>query len=853
MKFKKNLGRSVFALLLVLLFGFSSMTAFSMERSEDWNETEINSPVLYEMKGDTAEETEPDSTGAGNADICEKRIVETKEMTFKKIFVGLKEIPQNFSIQWEVICDSPTEGMLAACETLTLDNAEKVEVNTGTVTWKVPYFYNKGESSRITITENCDVDGYIYSAEPSSGKADGNVITLAVGSIASGVTRFVTNIYKEDDSKEIALEKIRTSKLGTSGKPAQAGDVITWDIRISNISRYSACRVTLTDTAMEDVILEYEGRTGTGRLEVEVPARETITVKASHILTKDDYDKAKQNVLERVYNVVSGEGDGVERHTAMDDGTEMAVPELTVNKEAQRKIVEAGETVVYTVTVTNKSRLDARKVTVTDYLPKGLVLMMAELNNEKIEPKDGVYQIGKIEAGSEAILKLTVRIDRDFEADEVTNTVMVDFENCEGEKPSDSETIIVLEPAGGSQDGNRTPEPDNTEHPDERNCTVIWVSGYDDTIYQTEENLEREEIPKKHPADPIRDGFAFVGWDIGEPDEKGNIIVTAQWQEIVVPEATPTPEPTAEPTPEPTTEPEATPTPKPTAEPTPKPTAEPTPEPTAEPTPEPTAEPTPEPTAEPTPELTAEPTPEPTAEPTPEPTTEPEATPTPKPTAEPTPKPTAEPTPEPTPERQSAIPLTPVWTIPPAETILPVKAQIVPVEPTVSDMPAAEKQPVESAILYEEPVSMPAPAEESESSDIGDRNIPLAGRESGSPAWALLNLILTILTAIISLALLISYFTREGKGDEEKALKNGEEADEHENDLKRHGLIRILSILPVILAVITFILTENMRNPMIFIDRWTILMLLYMVINITLAVFAVKKREEKEEMQEEKV
>ncbi len=785
MKFKKNLGRSVFALLLVLLFGFSSMTAFSMERSEDWNETEINSPVLYEMKGDTAEETEPDSTGAGNADICEKRIVETKEMTFKKIFVGLKEIPQNFSIQWEVICDSPTEGMLAACETLTLDNAEKVEVNTGTVTWKVPYFYNKGESSRITITENCDVDGYIYSAEPSSGKADGNVITLAVGSIASGVTRFVTNIYKEDDSKEIALEKIRTSKLGTSGKPAQAGDVITWDIRISNISRYSACRVTLTDTAMEDVILEYEGRTGTGRLEVEVPARETITVKASHILTKDDYDKAKQNVLERVYNVVSGEGDGVERHTAMDDGTEMAVPELTVNKEAQRKIVEAGETVVYTVTVTNKSRLDARKVTVTDYLPKGLVLMMAELNNEKIEPKDGVYQIGKIEAGSEAILKLTVRIDRDFEADEVTNTVMVDFENCEGEKPSDSETIIVLEPAGGSQDGNRTPEPDNTEHPDERNCTVIWVSGYDDTIYQTEENLEREEIPKKHPADPIRDGFAFVGWDIGEPDEKGNIIVTAQWQEIVVPEATPTPEPTAEPTPEPTTEPEATPTPKPTAE--------------------------------------------------------------------PTPEPTAEPTPEPTPERQSAIPLTPVWTIPPAETILPVKAQIVPVEPTVSDMPAAEKQPVESAILYEEPVSMPAPAEESESSDIGDRNIPLAGRESGSPAWALLNLILTILTAIISLALLISYFTREGKGDEEKALKNGEEADEHENDLKRHGLIRILSILPVILAVITFILTENMRNPMIFIDRWTILMLLYMVINITLAVFAVKKREEKEEMQEEKV
>ena len=155
-----------------------------------------------------------------------------------------------------------------------------------------------------------------------------------------------------------------------------------------------------------------------------------------------------------------------------------------------------------------------------------------------------------------------------------------------------------------------------------------------------------------------------------------------------------------------------------------------------------------------------------------------------------------------------------------------------------------EETPLANADVQEGSVE---PAEEIE---LEDEEVPLAVNNG---AWALLNLILTILTAIISLALLISYFTREGKGDEEKALKNGEEADEHENDLKRHGLIRILSILPVILAVITFILTENMRNPMIFIDRWTILMLLYMVINITLAVFAVKKREEKEEMQEEKV
>lgn len=179
-------------------------------------------------------------------------------------------------------------------------------------------------------------------------------------------------------------------------------------------------------------------------------------------------------------------------------------------------------------------------------------------------------------------------------------------------------------------------------------------------------------------------------------------------------------------------------------------------------------------------------------------------------------------------------------------------------EPTVSDVPAGEietetEEPTASTVPPEEK----SPAEESEKlpepSEIGDRDIPLAEIEgSGSPAWALLNLILTILTAIISLALLISYFTGKDKEDEaEKRVRNNGEADENENDVKRHGLMRILSILPAIFAVITFILTENMRNPMIFIDRWTILMLLYAVINITLAVLAIKEREENEDMREE--
>ena len=90
--------------------------------------------------------------------------------------------------------------------------------------------------------------------------------------------------------------------------------------------------------------------------------------------------------------------------------------------------------------------------------------------------------------------------------------------------------------------------------------------------------------------------------------------------------------------------------------------------------------------------------------------------------------------------------------------------------------------------------------------------------------------------------MLMLYFT--GKN------RDGEEDEAEEEELKRKGFIRILSVLPAVLAVITFALTENMRNPMVFVDKWTLLMILYAFVNAVLALFSVKKREESREKAE---
>ena len=129
--------------------------------------------------------------------------------------------------------------------------------------------------------------------------------------------------------------------------------------------------------------------------------------------------------------------------------------------------------------------------------------------------------------------------------------------------------------------------------------------------------------------------------------------------------------------------------------------------------------------------------------------------------------------------------------------------------------------------------------------DIPDEEVPLAA----APAWALVNLILSILTVLGSLLLLIGFI---GKKKEEVLDEDGNaildaEGNSLMNQIHKHGGWRLGSLLPAILSVIAFILTEDMRNPMILVDRWTLLMVIIAVVQILVAFFSKKETEKSEE------
>ena len=144
-----------------------------------------------------------------------------------------------------------------------------------------------------------------------------------------------------------------------------------------------------------------------------------------------------------------------------------------------------------------------------------------------------------------------------------------------------------------------------------------------------------------------------------------------------------------------------------------------------------------------------------------------------------------------------------------------------------------------------------------EKETVDDDKTPLAGG-TGQASWALLNLLLAIATGIIMLVLLIGYFfgkkKKEDEEDEESAaLTRRERGEEQERDdkLKRKGIVRLLSIIPTVVAIIAFILTENIWTPMVWTDKWTLLMAVIAIVQVVVAVFTKKSRKDKEDREPE--
>ena len=128
---------------------------------------------------------------------------------------------------------------------------------------------------------------------------------------------------------------------------------------------------------------------------------------------------------------------------------------------------------------------------------------------------------------------------------------------------------------------------------------------------------------------------------------------------------------------------------------------------------------------------------------------------------------------------------------------------------------------------------------------VSDNAVPMNIMDGSTPqapfaAWALINLLCALATALLSLIMMIRYFG----GRREENEETGETRDRN-----RRGALRLASLIPAIGAIAAFLLTENMANPMILTDGWTVLMVIFLAIQTGVAILAARKDSDDEEVE----
>lgn len=173
----------------------------------------------------------------------------------------------------------------------------------------------------------------------------------------------------------------------------------------------------------------------------------------------------------------------------------------------------------------------------------------------------------------------------------------------------------------------------------------------------------------------------------------------------------------------------------------------------------------------------------------------------------------------PTPAPEQAPTPTPVPVIVPAAPT-PTPTRVRRVAPAATATPAPTAKPTET-IAESEP-----PKAESEPEVIEDEETPLAPMANGK--WALVNLVLMILTVLASLLMLLGVIGKK-RGRNNKSFW------------------RIASLIPAIGALAAFVLTENMKLPMAMVDRWTLLMVIIAVLQLIVAAMSKKQNESEDD------
>jgi uncharacterized repeat protein (TIGR02543 family) len=131
--------------------------------------------------------------------------------------------------------------------------------------------------------------------------------------------------------------------------------------------------------------------------------------------------------------------------------------------------------------------------------------------------------------------------------------------------------------------------------------------------------------------------------------------------------------------------------------------------------------------------------------------------------------------------------------------------------------------------------------------DVLNGNVPLGGFATKG-AWSLLSLLMSLVAVVVSVLLVVGIFMRRRDDDDEGAARFDE--DSEEDDRRRRGkILKTFTIIVGILTPIVWLILDNLNQPMVWINNWTVFVGITFIVHIALlVVYKLRKgNEEKEE------